>query len=525
MKKTVIIIFFILCSVGLCYSQTPGESVKQLTPDEQVDVFRKAIAETTDAEKKASFHRELGEFYASRDDYKKAADEYMKALSLHPEFPENQRYKMALHISWAGRLPEAVSLLRKILEDNPKNIEARIHLARTLQWSGKAKEAYDEIETVLRADPEMRDALQVKASILNSMGKSGESISLSRKLLEAKEDFDTRLGLSYALMSSRKIEDAKGNAEILKPVYPYQDRELGKFHEELSKLLRPRYGVEYSYYWDSDRNVLNRYRLSVGKLIGDYDINVNYLFTSAKDDNARDNESHNLLIEASSGLTESSTLGLGLGVNRDDANRDKTSLIGYARIDQKMSEGKIGFIVNKYALTDTAELIENGITGLRLGVYVAKPLGGKLSLYAAYNYTYYSDNNNSNDFQLAPAYTILAGNPGITVRYTLRYQGFRRQSRSGYFDPSYILLNQLSAYLSYERGKVYMSLNPYGGYQSTERYGIYEDDIVGGGGASLGYRITRTLSLELIAEGGNSALSTTGGWNYYLAGIRLKGYF
>ena len=525
MKKTVIVIFFMLCSVGLCYSQTPGESDKQRTPDEQVEIFRKAIAETTDAAKKASLHRELGELYASRDDYKKAADEYIKALSLHPDFPENQRYKMALHISWAGRLQEAASILRKILEDNPKNIEARIHLARTLQWSGKAKEAYDEIEKVLMTDPDNRDALQVKASILNSMGKSGESISLSRKLLETKEDFDTRLGLSYALMSSRKIEDAKGNAEILKPVYPYQERELGKFHEELSKLLRPRFGIEYSYYWDSDRNELNRYRLNVGKLIGNYDINVNYLFTFARDNKSRNNESHTLLIEGSSGLTESSTVGLGLGVNQDYARGDETSLIGYARIDQKLSEGKIGFMVNNYALTDTAELIENGITAVRLGVYASKPLAAKFSLYAAYDYTYYSDNNNSNDFQLVPSYTILSGNPAIALSYTLRYQGFRRQSHSGYYDPSYILLNQLSCYLSYDIGKVYMTLIPYGGYQFTERYGIHDSDFVGGGSGVLGYRITSALSLELAAEGGNSAFSTTGGWNYYLAGIRLKGYF
>ena len=523
MKKAGITVFFILLSVGLCFAETPGPIHEGPGLEEKADQFRKQISETQDPQKKATLYKELGEFYASHDDYKKASEEYLKALSLFPGFPEDVRYKMALHISWAGQPEDAIRILRTILKDDPDNVEAGIHLARTLNWSGRAKEAYDEIEKVLKAHPGNRDALQVKAAVLNAMGRRAESIALSRQLLEAKDDFDIRLGLAYALMSARKIREARGNADLLKPAYPYQEKELGKFTRELQKLVRPRYGLEYSYYEDSDKNVLNRYRLSTGKMIGDYDFNINYAYTSARD-RARHNRAHDILATVSRGLTESSGLGLGLGANITDARTHEASFIGYFTLDQKISGGSIGITVNRYALDDTAELIENDITAVRTGAYASKALVGNLSLYGSYNFTYYSDNNNSNDVVILPSYALHTGNPRITLNYTFRYVGFRRQSGSGYYDPGLILSNQLSLYLFYESSKFYMIFNPYGGYQTARRADERGSDFFGGGSAVLGYRITQALALEAFADGGNSALSTASGWRSFRSGLRIKGY-
>jgi tetratricopeptide (TPR) repeat protein len=521
-KKAGIAILFICFSFGLCLAETPGAGSAEPGSQDKVDQLQKAIAETTDDAKKAAFYKELGEFYASKEDYKKAADEYLKALSLFPGFPEKEKYKMALHISWAGRTEDAVRILRKILEDNPDNVEARIHLARLLNWSAKSDEAYEQIETVLKAHPDNRDALQVKAAILNSMGRRKESIAMSRKLLEEKEDFDTRLGLSYALLWMRNIQEAEKISNLLKPEYPYQQKELGKFSEELNKIVRPRYALQYAYYEDSDKNVLNRYRFSVGKYIGNCDFTLNYLFTSARD-RTRHNRDHDIMAETACPLTESLLLGLGAGANQTDATKHETQFIGYAKMDQKIPGGSLGLTVNRYEIADTAQLIENHITAVRTGVYASKTLVGRLSLYGSYNFSYYSDNNNSNDVVVAPNYTLHAGNPVINMGYTFRYVGFRRQSGSGYYDPGLIISNQLSLYFSYEKPKFYMIFSPYAGYQTTRRDEEHGNDFFGGGYAVLGYRIINALALEAFADAGNGALSTTGGWRYYQAGVRLKG--
>ena len=66
-----------------------------------------------------------------------------------------------------------------------------------------------------------------------------------------------------------------------------------------------------------------------------------------------------------------------------------------------------------------------------------------------------------------------------------------------------------------------MYLDPYIGQQSFTLYGDRSDDFLAGGYGLIGYELTRKFSFEVNAEGGNYALGTAGGWNYYIVGLKL----
>jgi tetratricopeptide (TPR) repeat protein len=95
-----------------------------------IESYQKAINASKDNAKKAQLYKKLGDLYVSREDFKRAAEEYIRALALKKKFPVQERLQMAVAISWGDRLDEAIAEFRSILKDDPNNSEARIHLAR-----------------------------------------------------------------------------------------------------------------------------------------------------------------------------------------------------------------------------------------------------------------------------------------------------------------------------------------------------------------------------------------------------------
>ena len=118
---------------------TPADLVKEGKYDEAMEAYRKAIEESKDDMAKAVLHKELGDLFASRGDFKNAAREFVKALRLSRNFSENDRLQMAIHMSWGEKLNEAMAELKFILSENPENFKARIHFARVLSWAGQLR--------------------------------------------------------------------------------------------------------------------------------------------------------------------------------------------------------------------------------------------------------------------------------------------------------------------------------------------------------------------------------------------------
>jgi hypothetical protein len=311
---------------------------------------------------------------------------------------------------------------------------------------------------------------------------------------------------------------------LLKPSYPYQERELKKLREDAGKRKNPPHGdAKFTHYRDTDGNEVNRYAASYGFSAGNWKHLINYIHTAANDHTQRNN-TDSVSGETRVRITRQLGIGAVLGVIRYNNNNDKSDFVtGNLKADAEFTGGSAGVILAREPLNETAELIEKRILFTSTRAYGSRNVAARLSFYGNYGYSSYSDENNSNDLQLAVRYALVRQNPRTTAGYRFRYLDFNRQSFGGYFDPSNFLSHQIFVNTSFERGKFSGTAEVFAGHQSFTRNGTGNNDIVSGGTASIDYRLTRNIVIGVNGEGGDYALQTSTGFRYHLFGVRLGG--
>lgn len=478
-----------------------------------------SVSKTTSKKEEALQSKQRGDAYASQEDYKRAADEYAKALSLDSTaFTAEERLRIAIVMFWADRLDEASRILRAILAEDPQNVEARTQLAKVLSLSDKLTEAGAEADTLLENNPDNRDALLVKANVFRWQGDPRASIPLYEKALAQGEDFDARLGLSYAYLDSGNKGTAQEIAKTLKPLYPNQEKELSKFSNTLCGTQTTYVGVQYNYYKDSDNNRVNRSALTTGFRVGTWETELSYRLTDANDPLQFD-KGEEVWITSH---TKAGKLGAGagVGVSRAD-NGPGTLFVGQANADINMGQWAFGMNASREVLSDTAQLIQNSIVRTNETINLSETASPRLTFSESYTHSIYSDDNDANDLRLGTRYAVTLTPFKITTGYRFRYWDFRRQSGSGYFDPENFVSHQVFVSLYGERDGLYAYLEPYTGYQSFTRYGEKSANFFSGYSASAGWNMKKCTAFELNSEGGNYAGGSTAGFNYYMVGFRL----
>ena len=518
--RTLLFLMLISSGVPACFAATPAELASSGKYVEAIDAYKKAIATEQDPRKKALLNKELGDLFVSREDFSNAADQFVSALSYSHDFTEEEKLRMATRMAWGKRFDKSIAELRLLLNKNPANNEARIQLARTLSWNGDLKGAMREAEWVLMVLPENRDARLVKANVLKWQGKVGESLSVYRKLLAEEEDFDVRIGYAYAQISAGDRKGARASVAMLKPKYPYQEREVKEIVLELDSKTRPHVEPWYSYYNDTDHNELHRFGTHYGQSLGNWDIGLDFRHTDARDV-TRHNWSRDFNASAYSRITETFGVGAGAGFTQVGNSSENYFATGNVRGDVAVLNGRAGFSFARDVFNDTAQLIENRIRVNSANAYLTQKFADRFSLFTRYSYRDYSDRNNANDFLIAPACAVYAGNPVINAGYRFRYMNFDRQSGGGYFDPNDFMSHQAFATLSVDKDGFSAYFEPSIGVQSFRRYSNNSTDFIGGLSGSLGYQFTRHMRLDISGEYGNSAVDTAAGFEYYLVGARV----
>ena len=155
------------------------------------------------------------------------------------------------------------------------------------------------------------------------------------------------------------------------------------------------------------------------------------------------------------------------------------------------------------------------------GISASQRITQRFTLFGGYSWRDYSDDNSAHDLLIAPSYTLYTGDPTVRTGYRFRYLNFDRQSFGGYFDPNDFISHQLFVSVDWQLDRIFLYAEPYGGFQSFDRYGDHTDDIFGGFSGTLGYRFTKRLTGEVNGELGNYALGATSGFEYYSVGTRF----
>src|SRR3972149_5090981 len=422
--------------------------------DDDIDSLKGALQSAKDGVEVGILHKKIGDHYAANNDYKTAAEYYTQALSLaRDHLTVEERIQISKYLSWGAELTEAKKELRLVIAGDGQNLPARVHLARVLSWSGELNEAIEVSEKILHDFPENRDAMLVKANSLRWKGNIKESMSIYRELLRTGEDFDARLGLTYALFQSGDIKEAKESRELIKPQYPYQERELQEFQTYVKAETRPSPYARYDYYIDTEDNQYSRYTLGFGFRLKRWLGRMAYVYTSASDD-TRDNSENSLSVSFNSKIADMTDLRAGIGVTMLNNGRSNTFLTGSAGISKVIGNNTLGIDISRSFLTTTAKLIENRIRMDNYTLSSSYRFNNKVSLNTSLSYRDYSDDNTSFDIQIAPRYTLFAVNPGVVIGYRLRYLDFERDSNGGYFDPDSFVSIELFSNISYQKGKI-----------------------------------------------------------------------
>ena len=97
-------------------------------------------------------HHLLGLVFAKCSRWEAAVREWEEALALTPDAEETMR-ELAWAYNMVGNDARAVSMLEKILEMNPANLQARIDLGAVFMSKSKTEEAIAQWEEARKADP------------------------------------------------------------------------------------------------------------------------------------------------------------------------------------------------------------------------------------------------------------------------------------------------------------------------------------------------------------------------------------
>jgi tetratricopeptide (TPR) repeat protein len=473
-----------------------------------------------DRARRAAQYKEEGDRYAAQERIEEAARAYLQALSLSREsFSIEERLGMAVCLSWADRLDDALAELGLIIAERPSYLPARIHRARVLAWKGKLGDAIHEADEVLRESPLAADATLVKADSLQWQGAFSRAIPLYRSVLQRQENFEARRGLAYCLLA---VGDARGAEECLRALRPSnarEDREAKKLATAVNDVLRPRTEGGYTFYGDSDDNYLNRYRLLFGWSAGNILFDLGFRHTDARD-SVRKARAEDLLIHAGTHLAPRLAVRGGLGFNQVNDGSSTEFLTGETTADLTLFKGTVRGSFSSEILSETAQLIVQKLRMTTLGVGLRQALTDRLSVETGYRRKFLSDGNKAHDVDVLSSYKILL-DPTVRVGYRFRFLDFSRQTESGLFDPQRYVSNRFFNSLYLERGSFYLYAEYYLGHQYFERYGTPSRDFVYGGFGTAGFKPSDDITLEFNVEGGNFAAGTASGFSYVTLGPRV----
>lgn len=471
--------------------------------------------------KLAQIYKEKGEKLAFEGKYTLAAQYYLQALSLaRDSFTLEERMTIALHLSWGKKFKEALKELELILKENPTSLQARLHYARVLSWMGKFKLALERIDQILKAYPQNLEALLLKADTLRWRGDWLRAKPIYERILQRQENFEARLGLSYIFLFTGQRKQAREHFYLLKPVYPYQQREVKRLAIAIKSQDQNSLMAEAIYYHDEDKNEYFYYPVSLFFWIKQWRFDLNYRHREAKDPFRRE-QSDEVSILTSIRPNNYLKIRAGLGSVQYGLKSKVNHLTFNGQTDFSFSFTQFGFSLAKEGLTETAQLINRKIRLINLSYYLSQRIDDRFSLLASISHRVYSDDNRAHDLHIGLNYCVHVYQPALNLGSRVRYLNFKRQTYSGYFDPTTYFSPQLYTTFFIESLKTHLYFETYAGYQTYHRFDRRINNWIAGASISWGWRPSSHFLLALNAATGNFALASPTGWRYYLLSLRL----
>lgn len=463
-------------------------------------------------------YRTLGDRHTEEGRSDLAAEAYQRALELdRGAFSLDDRTAMAIRISWADMLDEAVRELESVLAEDPDHLGARIHLARVHSWSDDLGAAILAADDILADFPDNPDALVIKADSLEWQGRSQSAITFYRRSISGNATFDARVGLAYALLSTGDRMGALAQAESAFATIPSQQERLSELVESIDETRAPRINVGHSYFKDSDDNRVHRTTLNSSFGMGNFDFSSS-LSRIETTGSAGTRRTENVSIGVDRSIGERFGIGGGIHLTRFEGEGSFGRPSGRLEFSVRAFDGEFGFRLTRDLLVDTVGLVEDRTAATRAGVHASIPIGRRATLAAEYGRRRMSDRNGAHDIGAGLSYDV-AGFAG--VGYRMRFSDYDRSSGT-YFAPNTYVSHRAFASIGTEWDRFYVFAEVYLGPQRFERNGVTTSEFGVGGWLSIGFRPASFVTIELSGESGDLAAGSVSGYKYFSLGPNIS---
>jgi Flp pilus assembly protein TadD len=185
-----------------------GRVLTPAKPAEAANAFRKA-AELSPKETEP--HLLAAAVLEKQNDFSGAEAEYKKAVALDPAARASL---VRLYVN-ANRLPEAESMLRESVKQNPNDASAHLQLGRLLSKSGNPAAAAEEFEAGLKASPHDPELLHEVAATEAAAKKYGDAAVRYQQLVQANPK-DARLHHEYGAVLLHQHKSAEAQEQLIK---------------------------------------------------------------------------------------------------------------------------------------------------------------------------------------------------------------------------------------------------------------------------------------------------------------------
>ncbi len=179
----------------------------------------------------------LSKCYLALKRYDEAAAIYRQLAAL-PNSPPNTLRRVAEAYELAGRIPEAEAAYLNCLQQNPRDLTARVGLGRIFSWENKYANALDQFHAVLSAHPDSSPALIGTARVLTWENKFAEGLQLYDRVLTSEPRNGEALGgKAFTLLWMGRPKESQAIFAELRQRYP-EDIEIARGLESANAAIR-----------------------------------------------------------------------------------------------------------------------------------------------------------------------------------------------------------------------------------------------------------------------------------------------
>lgn len=470
---------------------------------------------------RAQLYIKIGDYYAARQEYERAAAAYQKAAELSVEnLPPEEQVAISERLVNVRDIKPAIENLQRIRREQPANLNARLMLARYLAWDNQPRAAVQVADEVLALDPDNITAKTIKATVSGWRSDYATAVPLFEEVLQQEENFDTRLDYYHALANLGNHLWASDVTAQFTPENEFQTQALEDLDWTMMRKSSPNLQYRQEHYYDSLENGRTTQSL---RLEQPWRNNMTYLAIG----NSVVNDGYGYSFDLSmfetglkGTLSNSTHASAAVGMSRYDHFDTENVRTARLQLEHTQPDLQLGAEFRREAYDDFTYIVFNQIKTNKSKLQLDYHPSDFWNLKLDYLHTNYSDDNRSQEMGLAYRYAIQHTPPRITVGYKIERLSFKTQTFHGYYDPDHSGANKVLLQI-YKGGNRYeWGIEGFFGHQDTRRLGLTQEDSIAGWESFFRVHWLKNLYLEASWEGANYGINKPYLYRYHLFNVR-----